>query len=70
MWLLATYEHKTGTLLTFHTRPLYASDVTLTAYPLATVPSCAIVLQGPILHTENFTLETVRLYKKYIRGQK
>lgn len=64
MWLLATWEHKTGTLLTFHTRPLYASGVTHISHPLVEQPSCAIVLQGPILHTEHFTLETVRLYKK------
>jgi len=64
MWLLATWEHRTGTLLTFHTRPLYASGVTHASHPLVTPPSCTIVLQGPILHTEHFTLETVRLYKK------
>ncbi|MES2006529.1 MAG: WavE lipopolysaccharide synthesis family protein [Patescibacteria group bacterium] len=64
MWLLAAWEHATGTLLTFHTRPLYASGVTHTSHPLVTSPSCTIVLQGPVLHTERFTLETVRLYKK------
>lgn len=64
MWLLSMWEHHTGMLFTFHTRPLYSSGVTHTSHSLVTPPSCAIVMQGPILHTENFTLETVRLYKK------
>ena len=64
MWLLKKLEHMTGSLLTYHARPLYAKGLGYSADPLIKSPSCAIVIQGAILHTEQFTLETVRMYKK------
>jgi hypothetical protein len=64
MWLLARLEHSTGRLYTIHARPLYAEGLGHTADMLRAHPSCALVLQGALLHTERFTLESVRMYKK------
>ena len=50
--------------MTFRTRPLYSKDITRTADELINAPGCAIILQGPILKKNDFTLETVRIYKK------
>ncbi len=50
--------------LTFHERPLYAKQIRFVP-PGRSYREHAIVLQGPILHAHDFTLETIRLYRKY-----
>ncbi len=66
--LAAWYESATGQFLTFHQRPMYAKDIHTEALPGSDYSHCAIVLQGPLLKKHNFTLETVRLYKKHFPG--
>ncbi|MBI5003530.1 hypothetical protein HZC00_00335 [Candidatus Kaiserbacteria bacterium] len=61
---LAFAERKSGRFITFHTRPIYSKDIVHVADTLVHTPSCAIVLQGPILKKYDFTLETIRTYKK------
>lgn len=51
-------------LLTTHIRPLTASQFALTPDRLREYPKNAVVLQGPILKKCNFTLETIKLYRK------
>lgn len=53
---------------TYHCRPKYADDVQ--NYQTEIIPEVAIVLQGPLKTEDNFTVETVRLYKKYYPGTK
>lgn len=50
--------------LTFHLRPKRAAQVGVWSDKLKVMPKCAIVIQGPIVYKEDFTLETVKLYKK------
>jgi hypothetical protein len=66
--ILSMIEKKTGKFITFHTRPIYAKDVTHLADTLVDTPSIAIILQGPILKKYDFTLETIRIYKKVYKG--
>ncbi len=64
MSALNFFERRSGMFFTFHVRPIYAKDIDDSADPLVNPPSCAIVMQGPVLKTYDFTLETVRMYKK------
>ncbi len=66
--LLNFVEVRSGFLITFHRRPLFSAGVTDTCDPLVKTPACAIVLQGGLLRTHDFTLETVRIYKKFYPG--
>jgi hypothetical protein len=51
--------------ITTHGRPMSATQVKTWSDPLKSIPRTAIVLQGPLLSDHNFTLETIRLYKKH-----
>ncbi|MBM3261448.1 hypothetical protein FJY93_03445 [Candidatus Kaiserbacteria bacterium] len=66
--LLGIFERTTDTVITFRTRPLYAKDINHVADELLNTPRFAIVLQGPIMKKYDFTLETVRIYKKVYPG--
>ncbi len=59
--LVNASKHK---FVTVHTRPIEASDSNLWSDPLLTEPKTAIVMQGRVITDRNFTLETVRWYKK------
>lgn len=50
---------------TFHLRPKKADKIGVTADKLLHYPKIAIVIQGPIVYDQDFTLETIKLYKKY-----
>jgi hypothetical protein len=61
---LSFFERVTGTIITFKTHPLYSKDITGVADGLIETPKCAIVLQGGIMKKYDFTLETIRIYRK------
>jgi hypothetical protein len=65
LWCLTGYELISGKFITIHKRPMYAKDVLTEAEPTACYSDFAIVIQGPIITKCDFTLETVRLYKKH-----
>ncbi len=50
--------------ITFHRRPMYDSDLRLFGERNTEDALCAIVIQGPIRKEDNFTLETVKFYKR------
>ncbi|MCF6276332.1 MAG: WavE lipopolysaccharide synthesis family protein [Candidatus Magasanikbacteria bacterium] len=50
--------------ITFHIRPKNSSDINIWHDSLVNYSKVAIIIQGPLLKKNNFTLETVRLYKK------
>jgi len=61
---LGVIERRRRRFLTFHERPAYAAHIRV--LPTARDYSAfAIVPQGPILHAFDFTLETIKLYRKY-----
>ena len=51
--------------ITFHTRPIFASDLRYKGKETPEDASCAIIIQGPIKHEDNFTVETVKLYRQH-----
>lgn len=55
--------------LTWHTRPIYAADVRVSSEDVVyEYLEFALVMQGPLLATHHFTVETLLLYKKYFPG--
>jgi WavE lipopolysaccharide synthesis len=60
------YERLSGNFLTLTIRPKQASGVHLMVHRYPSLPRMAIVLQGPIEHKDNFTLETVKLYRSIL----
>lgn len=51
---------------TFHERPAYSDNVkTVSDFNTKSFPTLSIILQGPIKKENDFTLETVKLYKKH-----
>lgn len=57
-------EAATGKLITYHVRPARAGQV-MSARRKNAYPRSAIVIQGPVIEEKDFTLETIRIYKKY-----
>ena len=57
------FLHKVGNrdFYTYWTRPKKSNDMKMNGYPN---PDTAILIQGPILYEDDFTLETVRIYRK------
>lgn len=55
-------EVYSNSFFSYHLRPKFAKDITLKSDE--EYQNIGIVIQGPLVTEENFTLETVRLYKK------
>jgi hypothetical protein len=56
------------TLVTQHERPKCAAAIGARPDPLAEPPRVAVVIQGPPVTAENFTAETVALYRRLFPG--
>ncbi len=54
-----------NTKVTFHERPIYADQIGTLSDPMREPMRAGIVLQGPIRREEDFTLNTVRLYRRH-----
>ena len=54
-----------GRFITVHTRPMYPRASHYRAVETTADARCAIVIQGPIRHEDDFTLETVKLYCRH-----
>ena len=63
-YLLSLSEVQQNTFITYHYRPMEAASINSCRDQVKNEPPLAIVIQGPVLHENNFTLETVKLYKK------
>lgn len=57
-------EKISGRILTFHSRPLRTLNIDVYSRVRTSPDTIAVVIQGPLLLKKDFTLETVRLYKK------
>ena len=64
-WNVEVYEKISKNFITFHQRPMFAKDVATEPLKGFDYSNCAILLQGPLVKKYDFTLETVRLYKKF-----
>ncbi len=68
-FFLDILEPLIGRYITFHTRPMRANGVLVEPdESIRDYSEYAIVIQGPLLLKNNFTLETLKLYKKYFRN--
>ena len=54
-----------NTKVTFHERPIFADQIGTVSDPMRLPARCGIVLQGPIKREDDFTLNTVRLYRRH-----
>lgn len=64
-WVYRKVSHGRGAFITTHARPMRSIDIGTWSDKLQTNPKVAIVLQGNLVQDENFTLETIRMYKKH-----
>jgi hypothetical protein len=62
--ILFEIEKREKTWITHHTRPKFASAIGTFSDKLKFSSKTAIVIQGPIIKDEDFTLETIKIYKK------
>lgn len=67
-WAIERFESSKQVFTTYHIRPMKASRVKTVSDQLRKLPGYAIVMQGPMVTKYNFTLETLRLYKKHFAG--
>lgn len=64
-WCFRFISKHLDRFVTVHSRPIIAKNCNTWSDPLITTPKTAIVLQGRLVAEHNFTVETVRLYKKH-----
>ena len=60
-WIFASSKNS---YFTYHLRPKYASDVKTQNTEVISEQKMAIIIQGPIVYDENFTIESIKLYRK------
>lgn len=63
-WIHHRLESSFGSFFTFHQRPLWSKGVRTQSDAVKQSRHIAIVMQGPLAHMANFTLETCRLYRR------
>lgn len=62
------WRNRKNFFITSHLRPKFANRVDIWADELKSQPKYAVIIQGPIYKKDDFTLETIRLYKKLFLG--
>lgn len=65
---LAFIEQK-DSFFTYHLRPKYAKNFNLWSDKIKNESKTAIIIQGPIVKDYDFTLETIKIYKKLFQEQ-
>ena len=63
--LIEVAEENKKVFATYHSRPMNSSSVGTQSDKVADQKQLAIVIQGPITRENDFTLETVKIYKKH-----
>lgn len=69
IFILFLKEQREGVFYTVHSREKYAKNFGLWSDKLKNESKTAIVIQGPIIKKSDFTLETIRIYKKLFRDK-
>lgn len=69
-FFLNLLEKILGKYITIHTRPIYGRDFYSSSDQNIHTPLCGIVIQGPLNKKNDFTLETIKIYKKIFPGHK
>ncbi len=68
MWSLGRITRSSDQFLTYTQRPKFSRQITDQAEPEPDAEPMAIVMQGPIATQDDFTLETLRLYRRNMPG--
>lgn len=63
--LVAAMQNSAQTFITYQQRPQRATSIRTSSQSESQLPQLAIVIQGPIITDNSFTLETVKLYKQH-----
>ncbi len=63
-------NRRSGWFVTHHSRPLYARDVGTWTDPVQCQSAFAVVMQGPVMTANEFTLETLRIYAHHFPSAK
>jgi len=66
--LLEKIEAQENVFITYHTRPKKAIQVSTVNDSLKKEKKLAVILQGPIIAENNFTLETLKIYQEHFKG--
>ena len=53
---------------TLHKRPKYSDECNTWSDELISLPKIGIIIQGPLIKMDDFTLETVKIYKKLFKS--
>jgi hypothetical protein len=61
---LSLWELLSGANLTYIARPKFSLDANIWSDPRPDLPPFALVMQGPVRREQDFTLETLKLYKR------
>lgn len=61
--IIPQIEEKQDVFFTYHQRPRSAQNVNTWSAQVE-IPTFALIIQGPLIKDNNFTLESVRIYKK------
>ncbi len=69
-WFRNCIEYFFGSFITYRFRPKLASDIDTRADSLKNDKAVAIIIQGPLMKKDEFTLNTIRIYKKLFRNCK
>ena len=65
-----SYEKETGDYCSYRKRSGSAENLIVHSGMLSNMSDVAIVIQGPLILDNHFTLNTVKLYKRYYPGCK
>lgn len=65
---LNVWRNRKKFFITSHLRPKFASRINIWPDELKNAPKYAVIVQGPIYKKDDFTLETIRIYKKLFHG--
>lgn len=64
-WFFVKLSKLRKNFISIHFRPMAAEQIGTWSDRLKELPSFAIVMQGPLLIDSDFTLETIKIYKKH-----
>lgn len=66
--IMRIYEKNTDEYMSYYRRPKYPEQIVSVEEPTDALRNSAIIMQGPLMHIDDFTFETVRFYDKIFPG--
>ena len=66
--IIEFFEKDNKSFFTYHLRPMESESIDAVCRPKAVSKKLGIVLQGPLLRENDFTIETIKIYQKLFCG--